>query len=183
MKILTRLSTAFVLSSFMGFSAGLAAEVLNGQQNANAIAVKRIAYTSQYNESVNSTPTPTSTGATAKGRSSSQPIELIITDDPRSLDSKYYYYNFGSVTVHYRESADFVFRNRSSRSVYFNNITISGSAYRAYSGCPYRLNPGNSCVTRVDFVPWYEGYHYGRLGFWYNGGNIIIDLQGYGRSW
>jgi|GEM_PF-1035506 hypothetical protein len=177
MKILTRLSTALVLSIFAGVSAGAAVS--------DAISVKRVAYAENVapessNTNVQRLQNPKAVSAVKKA---TQPIELVVTDDPRSLDSKYYYYNFGSVTVHYRESADFVFRNRSSSSVYFNNITVSGSAYRAYSGCPYRLSPGSSCVTRVDFVPWYEGYHYGRLGFWYNGGNIIIDLQGYGRSW
>jgi len=109
--------------------------------------------------------------------------EIIVTDSLQTQRTQYYYYNFGTVGLNWRESQDFVVRNRSSHSIYFNNITISGSAYSSYSGCPYRLYPGQSCATRVDFIPWFEGYHYGRLGFWLNSGSIIIDLQGYGRRW
>jgi hypothetical protein len=118
-----------------------------------------------------------------KKATTAKPTEIVITNEAQAQNSQYYSYNFGSIGVNWRISADFVVRNNSSYTLYFNNITISGSSYRAYSGCPYQLYPGQSCVTRVDFQPWYVGYQYGRLGFWFSHGSIIVDLTGYGTRY
>jgi hypothetical protein len=119
--------------------------------------------------------TETSTGA----------MNLEISSDAISTQgNRYYSYNFGNVRVRYSQWADFYLRNTGNGPLYVQGIYLqSGTAYRAWSECPAYLYPGQQCLTRVEFSPWYEGYETGRLRFQFAGGNIYIDLSGWGSRY
>ncbi|MNL45150.1 hypothetical protein D3C87_1677700 [compost metagenome] len=110
------------------------------------------------------------------------PLNLEISSDVlSSKGNRYYSYNFGQVRVNWSEWADFYLRNTGNGPLYVQGVYISGSsAFRSWSNCPAYLYPGQSCLTRVEFSPWYEGYDTARLRFALSGGNIYVDLGGWG---
>lgn len=112
-------------------------------------------------------------------------MNLEISSDAISTQgNRYYSYNFGQVRVHYSSWADFYLRNNGNGPLYVQGIYLqSGSAYRAWSDCPAYLYPGQQCLTRVEFRPWYEGYETGRLRFKFAEGNIYVDLSGWGTRY
>ena len=112
-------------------------------------------------------------------------VNIEISSDALSAQrNQYYSYNFGSVRVRFSEWADFYLRNNGSGPLYVQGVYLqSGSAYRAWSNCPAYLYPGRSCLTRVEFTPWHEGYETGRLRFALGNGNIYIDLTGWGSRY
>lgn len=123
--------------------------------------------------------TPATFAATDSG------LSLEISSDALSTqNNRYYYYNFGQVRVHFSEWADFYLRNTGNAPLYIQGVYMqSGSAYRAWSSCPAYLYPGQQCLARVEFRPWYEGYETGRLRFKFSGGNIYVDLSGWGSRY
>lgn len=114
-----------------------------------------------------------------------EPMNLEISSDAISTQgNRYYSYNFGSVRVRFSEWADFYLRNNGNGPLNVQGVFLqSGTAYRAWTSCPAYLYPGQQCLTRVEFSPWYEGYETGRLRFKFSGGNIYIDLSGWGSRY
>ncbi len=107
--------------------------------------------------------------------------ELTITTDTITAErNRYYSYSFGQVRVNWSEWADFWVRNNGHSPVYMQSVYVYGSAYRGWSDCPSYLYPGQSCLTRVEFRPWHEGYETGRLRISFSTGSIYIDLSGWG---
>lgn len=94
--------------------------------------------------------------------------------------TKYYSYNFGSVLVNWSRYADFYLKNNGRSHLNIHGIYILGNSYWAWSNCPRDLAPGQRCLTRVEFRPWFEGFFTGRLRFALPSDNIIIDLYGWG---
>ena len=104
----------------------------------------------------------------------------ISSDALTTQGNRYYSYNFGNVRVDYSQWADFYLRNNGNGPLYVQGVYLqSGRAYRAWSDCPAYLYPGQQCLTRVEFRPWYEGYETGRLRFKFANGNIYVDLSGW----
>lgn len=112
-------------------------------------------------------------------------LNIEISSDALSAQrNQYYSYSFGSVRIRFSEWADFSLRNNGSGPLYIQGVYLqSGSAYRAWSNCPAYLYPGRTCVTRVEFTPWHEGYETGRLRIAHGNGNIYIDLSGWGNRY
>ncbi|MFS4461181.1 hypothetical protein [Bdellovibrio sp. HCB2-146] len=110
------------------------------------------------------------------------PMNLEISSDVLSSQgNKYYSYHFGQVRVNWSEWADLYLRNTGNGPLYVQGVYLHGSsAFRAWSNCPAYLYPGQSCLTRVEFRPWYEGYDTARLRFALADGNIYVDLGGWG---
>lgn len=107
--------------------------------------------------------------------------EISIKADSLSAQyNQYYYYNFGQVRVNWSEWADFWLRNTGNGPLYIHSVYVYGTAFRSWSNCPVYLYPGQSCLTRVEFRPWYRGYETGRLRFQFSNGNIFVDLSGWG---
>lgn len=111
-------------------------------------------------------------------------VELAIDHNHiQTLANKYYYYNFGNVRVHTSQWADIYLRNTGSDYLNVQGVFVTGNAFWAWSNCPNYLAPGASCLARVEFQPWYEGSFNGRLRFKFPGGNVYVDLYGYGRNY
>ena len=109
------------------------------------------------------------------------PVELRV--NPATIEAqsnRYYYYNFGSVRLNWSQYADLYLRNTGTEPLQIRAIYISGATFWAWSQCPEYLAPGQACLTRVEFHPWYEGYFSGSLRFKFPDGNIIVDLYGWG---
>lgn len=92
---------------------------------------------------------------------------------------QYLSYNFGSVTVGFTMYADITLTAKATETLEVKKITISGFSYDASSNCPAVLNPGQTCTTRVYFLPHFEGGHWGQLAFQLKENNIFVDLFGY----
>lgn len=108
---------------------------------------------------------------------------IEVSVNPTTVETqhnKYYYYNFGNVRVNWSEYADIYLRNTGNEPLYVHGVYISGSAFWAWSHCPNYLYPGQSCLTRVEFRPWYDGYFSGTLRFSFPDGSIVVDLYGWG---
>ncbi|MEK2645778.1 hypothetical protein [Bdellovibrio sp. BCCA] len=114
----------------------------------------------------------------------SDAVEISVS--PSSLSSqsgRYYYYNFGNVRLNFSEWADITLRNTGVEPLNIRGVFIMGSGYWAWSNCPNFLIPGQTCLTRVEFRPWYEGYFTGRLRFAFWDDSIYVDLYGWGVRW
>ncbi|ASD63454.1 Ig-like domain-containing protein [Bdellovibrio bacteriovorus] len=112
------------------------------------------------------------------------PLEVTVTPSTIETQShQYYYYNFGSVRVNWSQYADIYLRNTGHEPLYVRGVYISGAAFWAWSQCPNYLYPGQSCLTRVEFRPWYEGYFSGALRFAFPNGSIVVELYGWGVRW
>lgn len=109
------------------------------------------------------------------------PMEITVT--PATIETQNhqrYYYNFGSVRVNWSQYADIYLRNTGHEPLYIRGVYISGAAFWAWSQCPNYLYPGQSCLNRVEFRPWSEGYFSGTLRFALSNGNLMVDLYGWG---
>lgn len=108
-------------------------------------------------------------------------LEISLnTQSAQDLATQYYSYNFGSVRVNWSQYADFYLRNNGTSPVQMRGVYITGISFWAWSNCPRVLLPGQRCLARVEFRPWSEGSYFGRLRFAYLGGNIYINLYGWG---
>ncbi|KHD89575.1 MAG: hypothetical protein OM95_02240 [Bdellovibrio sp. ArHS] len=94
--------------------------------------------------------------------------------------NRYYSYNFGSQWLHFSRCVDFTLRNTGSQPVQLRGVFIMGSSFWAQSNCPPWLAPGQVCLTRVEFRPWFEGSHHGRLRFAFIEDSIYVELFGWG---
>ncbi|UXR63282.1 hypothetical protein EZJ49_09350 [Bdellovibrio bacteriovorus] len=109
------------------------------------------------------------------------PVELTVNATTiEAQSSKRYYYNLGSVRVNWSQYADLYLRSTGRNPVQVLGVYISGAAFWAWSQCPNYLLPGQSCLTRVEFRPWHDGYFSGALRFKFPDGNIFVDLYGWG---
>lgn len=113
-----------------------------------------------------------------------EPAEVTVNPNTIETQSRdYYYYNFGSVRVNWSRYADIYLRNTGHEPLHVRGVFISGSAFWAWSYCPNVLYPGQSCLTRVEFRPWYEGYFSGALRYQFPHGSIWVDLYGWGTRY
>lgn len=93
---------------------------------------------------------------------------------------QYYSYNFGTTSIRMPRYADFSLNNKGPGELSVHQIAVSGMDYDAYDNCPQVLAPKLSCIIRVRFSPWTEGYKTGRLYIQTDDGRILIDLIGWG---
>ncbi|WP_373997651.1 hypothetical protein [Bdellovibrio bacteriovorus] len=109
------------------------------------------------------------------------PVEIKTqTGQIEAKGDRYYSYNFGSQWINFSRWVDFTLRNTGTDPVQLRGVFIMGSSYWAQSDCPPMLAPGQVCLTRVEFRPWFEGSHHGRLRFAFINDSIYIDLYGWG---
>lgn len=120
------------------------------------------------------------------GAAGAQTEPAEVTVNPRNIEAQsrdYYYYNFGNVRVNWSRYADIYLRNTGYEPLYIRGVFIAGTAFWAWSYCPKVLYPGQSCLTRVEFRPWYEGAFSGTLRYQFPHGSIWVDLYGWGTRY
>ncbi|WII71652.1 hypothetical protein QJS83_14380 [Bdellovibrio sp. 22V] len=112
------------------------------------------------------------------------PLQISVNNETLKEESnQYYYINFGSVRVHWSRYENVILRNTGAYPVEIRGVFITGSAFYAWSNCPRWLQPRETCATRVEFRPWYDGHFAGRLRFAFSYDNIYVDLYGWGVRW
>ena len=94
---------------------------------------------------------------------------------------QYYRYNFGTVTVNFRNSVDFILTAEGPEPTQIRSFSVGGIMYDGSTNCPVVLNPGKSCTFRVSFWPFHEGFFSGQLNIYMATSSIFIDLSGWGR--
>lgn len=109
-----------------------------------------------------------------------QQLQIEITDGVAPRQSQYYSYNFGNVQVNCSQWAYITLRNNGYDPVSLYGVSVYGPGFNGWTDCPYYLEGGQSCTTRVEFRPWNPGSYNGRLDFRLSSGNIYVDLFGWG---
>ena len=109
----------------------------------------------------------------------SKNLEITVNENQiEAAANQYYSYDFGQVFINSSSFANFNIRNTGSGVLAIHGIYIGGATFTAWSNCPAYLNPGQACGARVEFRPWYDGYHRGRLEFRFAQDSIFVDLFG-----
>ena len=114
----------------------------------------------------------------------SKGLEIKISED--SMQSQEHInssFNFGNVPIGQSRWANFRLTNTGYGNIAVFNIYVSGGGFYAWGSCPYWLYPGQSCYTRVEFRPWYQGGHSGQLTYSTSAGNYYVYLYGWGYYW
>lgn len=89
-------------------------------------------------------------------------------------------YNFGGIPINSSKSANFIFKNYGTRTLYLRSLWIMGSAITGTSNCPTQIEPEQTCLTRVTATPWSEGSFIGRVIYVFPDFNYHIELYGWG---
>lgn len=121
----------------------------------------------------------------SQGFAKSSPSVELTTSESKNMHAvaNRYFYSFGNQSIHYSQWTYFTLRNNGAEPLYIRGVFIIGSAFDAWTNCPINLPPQRSCLTRVEFRPWYVGFFSGQLRFAYTNDSTYVDLSGWGVDW
>ncbi len=89
-----------------------------------------------------------------------------------------HYYYFGMVPVNSWSTITYRVTNTGSTPLNALRATIGGANYRASTNCR-TLQPGERCSFRIDYQPFFEGYHTGRFQLTFDqDSTIVVDVSG-----
>ncbi|AUN98373.1 hypothetical protein C0V70_09700 [Bacteriovorax stolpii] len=89
-----------------------------------------------------------------------------------------HYYHFGVQRVHSYSSIAYRVTNTGTTPLNMIRATIGGTNYGASTNCR-TLQPGERCSFRIDYRPFFEGYHTGRFTLSFDqDSHIVVDVSG-----
>lgn len=89
-----------------------------------------------------------------------------------------HYYYFGMQRVHSYSTIAYRVTNTGTTPLNMIRATIGGTNYSAATNCR-TLMPGERCSFRIDYRPFFEGYHTGRFTLSFDqDSHIVVDVSG-----
>lgn len=89
-----------------------------------------------------------------------------------------HYYYFGTQRVYSYSSIAYRVTNTGTTPLNMLRATIGGANYRASTNCR-TLMPGERCSFRIEYNPFFEGYHTGRFLLTFDqDSQIMVDVSG-----
>lgn len=105
-------------------------------------------------------------------------IQHIDVNQQDTLAERHYY-NFGMQRVHSRSMVEYRVSNTGTTELRFQDARIMGIGYYAYHNCSGVIPAGGRCFFRIEYAPYFEGYHHGQFALAFDQGeDIYVDLSG-----
>ena len=103
--------------------------------------------------------------------------QIEINNQDKSYER--HYYNFGMQRVHSRSMVEYRVTNTGNTALRFQDARIMGIGYYANHNCSGVLPVGARCSFRIEYAPYFEGFHHGQFGLAFDqGSDIYVDLSG-----
>lgn len=103
-------------------------------------------------------------------------VETIELSSEKGVERHYYY--FGMQRVHSFSTITYRVTNTGTTPLNVVRATIGGANFMANTNCRM-LMPGGVCSFRIDYNPFFEGYHTGRFTLSFDqDSHIVVDVSG-----